>query len=152
MAMPPEILLDAAGKPYLKDIPLHFSLSHSGRYAACAVSDRPIGLDIQIRTAWDPALTARFFTEDEQLFLRRSQESDRDFTALWCRKEAFLKVTGLGLRLPLSSFSVAPAAERAARHGKQYSFWQAELPGFFSALCCEGSCLAKVEITELSVC
>ena len=35
------------GKPYFKnDLDFHFSLSHSGERAMCAVSDEPIGCDV----------------------------------------------------------------------------------------------------------
>lgn len=33
------------GKPYLRDYPnAQFNISHSGQFVACAVSDRPIGV------------------------------------------------------------------------------------------------------------
>ena len=43
---PVETIEAPGGKPFLKDFPgLFFSLSHSGAYAACAVSDREVGQD-----------------------------------------------------------------------------------------------------------
>lgn len=36
------------GKPYLSDYPnVHFKLSHSGHFVACAICGRTVGLDIQ---------------------------------------------------------------------------------------------------------
>lgn len=35
------------GKPYLLNYPdVHFNISHSGEYVACAVADSPVGVDI----------------------------------------------------------------------------------------------------------
>ena len=39
---PAEIVTDKSGKPELADVPLRFSLSHSGDRCACAVYDRAI--------------------------------------------------------------------------------------------------------------
>ncbi len=35
------------GKPIFREIPLYFSLSHSGSYVACAIGDTPCGVDLQ---------------------------------------------------------------------------------------------------------
>lgn len=36
------------GKPYLPDYSdVHFNISHSEKYVVCAVSDKPVGVDIQ---------------------------------------------------------------------------------------------------------
>ena len=35
------------GKPYFEGDPMYFSLSHSGSFALCAVSDRPVGADLE---------------------------------------------------------------------------------------------------------
>ena len=35
------------GKPYFKNLPWYFSMSHSGEYVFCAVSEREVGADIQ---------------------------------------------------------------------------------------------------------
>ena len=49
-AVPRPLVLSAQanGKPYLSDSPeVHFSLSHSSDWAICAVSNHPVGADIQ---------------------------------------------------------------------------------------------------------
>lgn len=89
------------GKPYFENIPLFFSLSHSGEYVLCAVSSREVGADIQkIQPSDVMKLARRFFSEPEFCALECC-ESDREqqglFFGLWSRKEAYGKLTGEGI-------------------------------------------------------
>ena len=80
------------GKPYFSDSLVHFSISHSKGLCAAAVSDRPIGVDIELcKAEYNPRLIERSLTEKEQATF------DGDFTRLWCRKEAVAKMTGEGI-------------------------------------------------------
>lgn len=88
-------------KPYFENIPLFFSLSHSGEYVLCAVSRQEVGADIQkIQSADVLKLAKRFFSEPECRALERC-ESNREqqglFFGLWSRKEAYGKLTGEGV-------------------------------------------------------
>ena len=89
------------GKPFFKEIPLFFSLSHSGDYVLCAVSRREIGADIQKLQPVDVLkLSRRFYSEPECLALERcadEKEMQRLFFDLWSRKEAWGKLTGKGV-------------------------------------------------------
>ena len=91
-----------AGKPYFEEIPLHFSISHSGTLAAVAVSEREIGLDVQEinEIAWEK-LARRFFAKEEWEELlclkEKNPEMGREaFFQKWCRREAAGKLTGEG--------------------------------------------------------
>lgn len=98
------------GKPYLRDYPeVFFSLSHSGDYAVCSIGSKPIGIDIEKVKEGRLGVAQRFFSLQETAWIyrvedRREQE-DRMFL-LWTMKESFLKVTGLGMSLPLNSFTI----------------------------------------------
>lgn len=94
------------GKPFLPRRPdLHFSITHSGDYWMCAVSDAPVGLDLQAVQDCDrERLSRRFFHPDEDACLRRCDYAD--FFALWAAKESYLKYTGRGITDELSAFSV----------------------------------------------
>lgn len=89
------------GKPYFRDLPLFFSISHSGNFVLCAVDGREIGADIQrIQPVDVGKLAGRFFSEPERLLLERcgsDEERQRLFFALWTRKEACGKLTGQGV-------------------------------------------------------
>ena len=73
------------------------SLSHSGWYCACAISDTPIGIDIQQHCGEFPLIINHFFTNVEKIYLESFPEDERQkqFYKLWCRKEAELKATGV---------------------------------------------------------
>jgi 4'-phosphopantetheinyl transferase len=91
----------AEGKPYLLNSPLYFNLSHSGEFAALAVTTAgEIGIDIEtIRTRNFLAIAERYFHADElkQLAARSDAEREQLFFKLWTLKEAFFKATGGGI-------------------------------------------------------
>lgn len=89
------------GKPYLRDFPFFFNLSHSGEYVFCVLSDREVGADIQQCNSADYGrLAGRFFSAEECRELEScvvENERQQLFYRLWTRKEAYGKLTGVGL-------------------------------------------------------
>ena len=84
------------GAPCLEHGPC-FSISHCKHGIAVAVSERPIGIDIEhIRTA-KPELVARTMNEKEQNVICSAPSPDVAFTRLWTQKEAVLKMQGTGI-------------------------------------------------------
>ncbi len=87
-----------SGKPYVEGNPVYFSISHSGNMVFCALSEFPIGVDIeQIRPIPEKAWR-RIFTENELNYIssaEHEQEKTRRFFTLWTRKEAIFKVQGI---------------------------------------------------------
>ena len=134
IAFPLQIECSERGKPYFCDLPLFFSLSHSGDYAACALADYEIGLDIQVIREANETLCNRFFTEQERLFLKNGIESDRVFTRIWSMKESYLKAVGDGLARPLTSFSVSLNTE-SLENDSRVRFWHYGEERFELALC-----------------
>ncbi len=99
------------GKPQLSGTsPLHFNVSHSGEYFLIALSQYPLGIDIeQHRPRVNlTQLARRFFSEPEWRDLETHNEVDQTavFYHIWTRKEAFIKGVGQGLSYPLRTFSV----------------------------------------------
>jgi len=88
------------GKPYLRDGTAHFSISHSDKWVALAVSECDIGADIQVISPVRPAVLHRCFTPEEQAWI--GEDAER-FTRLWTQKEAYAKYTGRGLTAPLAT-------------------------------------------------
>lgn len=106
------ILESPLGKPYLPDIPgIHFSLSHAGIWALCAVGNAPLGCDVERIGRGRERLAARFFHPEEQAYLasfgsEREEDWQRAFTRIWTRKESLLKASGTGLSVSMNGFSV----------------------------------------------
>ena len=92
------------GKPTVLNCPWQFNLSHSGYFAACAVSEAPVGIDIEQLRPIRPALMRRVCTEQELRYV--GKDSGR-FLQLWTAKEAYLKFTGEGIAYDLRSVEVA---------------------------------------------
>ena len=121
------------GKPQLIDVSdLQFNLSHSHDIAMLAVARNAIGMDVEYvsrKNDWQKIMQ-RFFTESEQqkiLALDISQQQ-RAFFHVWTRKEAHMKVTGLGLFLAPGQFTVSvppePAALLASNSQQNIMAWQ----------------------------
>ena len=63
---PLHVSIAEGGKPYLVSEPgVHFSLSHSGDWAVCAIGDHPLGVDIEKCEPGRPDIASRFFHRDE---------------------------------------------------------------------------------------
>lgn len=96
-----EITQTKKGKPYFKNInAVHFSLSHSGSIALCAVSDKEVGADVQLITDFCEKICKKYFSKSEvkYIFASSTQEDKTErFFRIWSLKEAYVKMTGEGL-------------------------------------------------------
>lgn len=138
------------GKPFLtarNDV--YFNLSHAGTYVLCAVSDVPVGCDIEEITNYKDSLAKRIFSTEEYAYVaaKQTQEGKNEaFFRYWTLRESYMKYTGLGLALPLSRFEI--------RRGDDVSVWldgekqrvffreYTDVPGYACSVC------AKKEITS----
>ena len=98
----PELARGERGKPYFPALPhCCFNLSHSGTFALCALSERPVGVDIQVlRPSWSPRLVERSCSPAERAWLASRADGPADFAALWACKESAAKESGRGLPYP----------------------------------------------------
>jgi len=81
------------GKPYLIGLPFHFSFSHCKGYAACAVDDKPIGIDIEIIHPRIAKVAHKFLNDSEKAMIANLEQEDQlnQFAFLWAAKEAMYK-------------------------------------------------------------
>ena len=103
------------GKPFLtQDAGMHFSLSYTKDAAVIALAEQPIGIDIEKVRPHRMRFTKNLGTPHELSMLRAAPDDLLLFYTFWTRKEAWLKLTGSGLTIPLTSFDVweEPAASR----------------------------------------
>ena len=99
------------GKPYLLAPNDHIFVnwSHSGEYVICAVSDREIGIDLQLVKEEPKASLVRRTLQLEELGYYESVpkgEQTKLFYQYWAVKESFLKALGTGFSAGLKEFSV----------------------------------------------
>jgi phosphopantetheinyl transferase len=89
------ILRTDKGKPFFRDLPLEFSVTHSGNTWMCMVSRQPCGIDFQlIKSCSYLRIAERFFSEPEYRYVKERGETA--FFRLWTKREAFGKLTGGG--------------------------------------------------------
>ena len=103
------------GKPYLHENCFHFSLSHSGKYAVLAVSNKPVGIDVERQKKNRLLVAKRCFHKNEYadiMALPDEGSRNRRFLEYWTMKEAYVKRTGEGLRIPLRSFEIKRGKEK----------------------------------------
>lgn len=95
----PEFLYIDHEKPVLKDFPdIHFNLSHCKKGVLCVIDRHEIGCDIEeIEQKLDMDLCRHCFSESEIAEILSSPSPCTQFAVWWTRKEAYLKLTGIGL-------------------------------------------------------
>jgi 4'-phosphopantetheinyl transferase len=98
------------GKPQVRGgEDLHVSVSHSADLVAVALTRvAPIGVDVEFVAERDYVALSRTFLASIE-----SVDGPNSFYALWTRKEAIVKATGDGLRMPLPNVVVGDAGEPA---------------------------------------
>ncbi|WP_431857488.1 4'-phosphopantetheinyl transferase family protein [Azospirillum sp.] len=125
---------EAHGRPYLTgpETGLTFNLTHADGLAACAIArgltvgidaertDRRLDLDGMARVA---------FAESEraQVAAAPPERKNAVFFGVWTLKEAYIKARGLGLALPLKSFSVTVEAPAITPSPDDPQAWDATL-------------------------
>lgn len=125
---------DAQGRPALRhrrseELRLHASLSHSGDWIACAVSEQPIGIDIECdsRPRDLERLAGEVFPAEQWRPLDGLSEAERrrGFYEQWTLREAVGKRDGRGL-LPAVArsqlFELTPLAEAGVIAWRSHDF------------------------------
>lgn len=95
-----DLCYHANGKPYLAQLPVHFSLSHSKQVAICVLSaEESVGIDIQEQVSVPDQSESLFLATTE-----RQHTGSEDRLVLWSRKEAAYKAVGYELGATLLNF------------------------------------------------
>jgi len=141
-----ELLRETGGKPYFKDAPFSFSISHTAGIWACLFSSARVGFDIQVKRGADfGKIAGRFYTPEEAVYTE--QKGAEGFYDVWVRKEAIVKYIGEGLLGNIGKFSVLKE-ETVFRGGTCYikSF---DLNDEVKYACCSGEKFGDVRISEI---
>lgn len=94
----------ANGQPYLTGCDLYVSLSHCENMVACAVSEEPVGIDIERIRPVKAGLCRRVCTPEELAYLQADPDQLNEdpaalgrFFEIWTGKEAYFKKCGTGI-------------------------------------------------------
>lgn len=142
----------AFGKPALRpessSQPIRFNVAHSNGLALLAFGrSREIGVDLEaIRANFaGDEIAERYFSKQELAELRALPEAMRaeGFFECWTRKEAYIKARGLGLQIPLQSFSVSLTPGKPetlqSEDASRWALYSIDVgPGFAGAVVVEG--------------
>lgn len=135
---PQQVYTDQNGKPMVEGA--YFNLAHSGGVVICAISNMPVGCDIeQIKTA-PKKVAIRHFSEEEKAYLNQfsNEEYDRAFFRVWTKKESYLKMIGTGLRVSLETVECKDC------HVQEY-----EIDGYQVTVCAKEDCFAELVWEQL---
>ena len=93
-----EVLTSFSKKPYLPEEQFHFSISHSGEYAAAIVTDEnKVGIDIELPQPKIIGIKHKFVSDSESLIISSLPLEDfHQYTLVWSTKEAVFKWYGEG--------------------------------------------------------
>ena len=139
------------GRPVLPGTDLHASISHSGEVVAVALTRLgPVGVDVEAEVAIDhEALHPQLLGPGEQV------GDLAEFYRTWTRKEAVLKATGDGLRVPMAALPVAAPSQPPRLHAypgrPELVVTMADLPvddGYCAALAVLAGPPAPVRLTR----
>ncbi len=85
------------GKPYVPG-GVEFNLSHSGDVTVCAVSELPVGVDIELMKEREISRLIKAFDERERCLIEEAGDGGlREFYRAWTVKEAVCKLYGCGI-------------------------------------------------------
>ncbi len=86
------------GKPAIVGHPdIHFNVSHCREAVVCAVSDRPVGIDVESIREYNDSLVHYTMNDHELQCISQAGRPEVAFIRLWTMKEAKLKLTGEGI-------------------------------------------------------
>ena len=105
------------GKPYFAQGTVEFSLSHSGEWAVCALSDSAVGVDVEQIRSVSSRLWAKYLANSPD----EPYKGDWEAILRWTCYEALLKRKGKANKDPMAVY-----------------FTDASIPGYLLTVCGDG--------------
>ncbi len=86
------------GKPSIVGHPeIYFNLSHCKEAVICAISNQPIGVDVESIREFNDSLINYTMNDEEKVEIANSDAPAATFIRLWTMKEATSKLIGTGI-------------------------------------------------------
>ena len=106
--------LNEYGKPISKD--KYFNVSHSKGIVAIALSEYPVGLDLELIRPYKESLKSLICNDIENDYIK----SSKDFYKVWTSKESLVKCIGTGFKGSLKAIPSLPLDDLKEIDGKTY--------------------------------
>jgi 4'-phosphopantetheinyl transferase len=120
------------GKPYLKDGP-HISFSHTKDFAAVAIGQAPVGVDVERHRVKVKRVAKKFVNPADQA----PQKTIAELTDLWCAKESMYKAISIaGIRFSKDIYVdlTTPKKEIAVYKDQTYDLYRYDWQGYSCAV------------------
>ena len=89
-----EVQFEEKGKPFIPNSNIYFNISNTKGVVVLAMHNKPIGIDVERLREPKEVIYSRVFCSEEVRFIKCPE----DFTRLWTRKEAVVKLFGEAYR------------------------------------------------------
>ena len=94
----PQFEYNEHGKPAIVGHPeIFFNFSHCKEAVLCAISEQPVGVDVESVRSFNDSLVHYTMNEDEIREIETDEDRAVAFIRLWTMKEAALKLEGTGI-------------------------------------------------------
>lgn len=157
LALPPGA---RRGRPVVRGADLSVSITHSAGLVAVAVrAAGDVGLDAERVRPLDDALVQRVLSPAESAWHGGGRPTECELLTYWCRKEALVKCTGVGLAVHPWSLTTSPpgAPARVTDAGALTSrgpFALQDVPvhgGYRAAVAVSGDTLGAVHVRHVAI-
>lgn len=105
------VLRNQNGKPFFPDHPdIHFSVTHTKNHWLCVFADNPVGIDAELssrKITNGEKIMERFFSPGERAAVTENTTQKTELISIWTKKEAYLKVKGLGVLKDMNKVDTA---------------------------------------------
>ena len=137
------------GKPFIENADYHFSISHTKNVIVFVDSKSPVGIDIEGINEPEKSkrrlrVAKRFFTEEEYERVKNASCNNEEFCRIWTMKEAYVKMKGQGLKIPLNSFNVDNMESEVYYYSTMYK-------EYGISVCREGAQPESVKLVECGI-
>ena len=141
-------LLQTTDKPTYKNLPIHFTSSHSQDLVVAAFSKtQEIGIDIEFKKDIDIEIFKDFLHVQEQKALQKSKSKSGLFYSLWTKKEALLKTSGTGINTDFKTIDCSKIETNF--DGQKYFFNEILLDDNYSCFISSREKVIKIDCKEI---
>ena len=111
------------GKPSIVGHPeIFFNLSHCKKAAVCAISDHPVGIDVESIREYKESLVNYTMNDAEIREIESAENPASVFIRLWTMKEATMKLVGTGISNDMKNVIDTTAYQYTTVDRQQYIY------------------------------